>query len=199
MDARIKLDVGHAVTVGPCLYNCDRLSEWFREQLDANGHVDTAIGVVRRGEVMGAFGFNEYYDDDGTICIHIVGTPGWFSREAVSHAFFYAFDTLGCDRITGMIIASNRPSLRLARAAGFVREGRMKKAHRRTEDVLIMRQTKRQWKKSRLYIEVPDRDVVPVFWHYSQGKLKVISSGQESTKATSSARPESSREAASAI
>lgn len=60
-----------------------------------------ALGVVRRGELIGGIVFNNWSPEHGTIEISARGLPGWITRPVINEAFDYAFS------FCQMVVATN--------------------------------------------------------------------------------------------
>lgn len=152
MDSRPGLVVGNAYQIGGCLHGANKVvSKWLLDAIGpdrgATAPCDTAIGVVQRNEVRGAIGFVNWRQPDFDIQIHAAFEPGCPSRDVVCQAMRYAFEQLGCKRITSIAVGNNEKALRFIEFYGFTREGALKKAHRGEQDLVLFRLTPRMWKR----------------------------------------------------
>lgn len=73
------------------------------------------------------------------INLHVAAIPGsrWCRPEFLREIFSYAFDQLGCGRVTGKTPASNTASRRLQEALGFQLEGIAREAMPDGDDLCI--------------------------------------------------------------
>ena len=64
------------------------------------------------------------------VCMHVAARPGvnWVSRALLRLVFGYAFEGLGCKRVTGIVPASNKAARRFDEHLGFKLEARLKDA-----------------------------------------------------------------------
>jgi len=103
-----------------------RLGTTFREPC-------IAIGVMDKdGHLAGAVVFN----DHGLRNVEM-SMVGRFHLQAVREVFAYAFNELGCRRISVTIRARNRDMLRLAHKWGWVTEG-VKRNYYDNDDAIIL-------------------------------------------------------------
>lgn len=171
--------LGEATLVGNCLYGAP-VAEWLQaeigEERGADFPCDSAIGIVRDGKICGAVGFSNYRPKDFDITIHAAFRPGTFSREAAIHAMRYAFEQLGCKRITAVTTSSNELGQKLIELYGFTREGTMKKAFRGEHDLLVYRLTKRLWRRTNIDKGV-DYDAKQVIYVAQGERLEVLTNG----------------------
>lgn len=94
-----------------------------------------AIGLAKDGELVAGVVYTEYNK------VNVTGiTAGegkyWLNREFLWFVFYYPFFQLGCKRVTGLIAASNKESIRFHEHLGFVLEATLKDAHP-TGDLLV--------------------------------------------------------------
>jgi RimJ/RimL family protein N-acetyltransferase len=57
--------------------------------------------------------------------MHVAAKPGvmWVRREAMHRFFAYPFLQLGCNRVTGLVAATNLTARKFDEHIGFVQEG----------------------------------------------------------------------------
>jgi hypothetical protein len=79
----------------------------------------TALGVVRRGKLVGGVVYHNYVKHDIQVSIAIDGSLFMPWRAL----FSYPFNQLGCRRITAMIGRKNKKSRKICEALGFKLEG----------------------------------------------------------------------------
>lgn len=92
-------------------------------------------GVLQAGVV-----FDTYTGHD--ICMHVaVDSIRAVTRTTLKAAFTFAFKTLNCRRITGLVPAKNEKARRFDEHLGFVLEGKKKDAFE-DDDELIYGMTK---------------------------------------------------------
>lgn len=95
----------------------------------------TAIGHAVDGRLVGVVIYDTFMTGD---CLqHIVsdGSRRWMTRQFMVLALAYPFMQLNQRRITALVSADNRDSIRLSEHFGFAREGTMREAGARGEDV----------------------------------------------------------------
>lgn len=86
------------------------------------------IAAVRGDKILAVFCYDRFSDGDCNMHVASDGSRRWVSRALLCEAFAYPFVQCGLRRVTGLIAASNRDSLRFAlhlgaRIEGLCREG----------------------------------------------------------------------------
>lgn len=79
----------------------------------------TAIGLVENGEILAGVVYENF---NGRNCfVHLSAVPGrrWLNREFLWFGFHYAFEQLGCERITGMVASTNKQAMRANEHVGM--------------------------------------------------------------------------------
>lgn len=108
----------------------DELGKWASERLGFT-HIPgalTYIGLTINDEIVAVTGFEKF---NGTNCIiHVAAVPGkrWCQPFYLDICFWYAFEQLGCTRVTGLVDETNVAARRLDEHLGFELETRLKNA-----------------------------------------------------------------------
>jgi len=93
-----------------------KLGTYFREPC-------VALGLVNRaGRLVGAVIFNDY--EHRNVEMTMIGGPGIFFKGMAREVFGYAFDELGCNRISITIPERDHAKIKQARRWGWEIEGR---------------------------------------------------------------------------
>lgn len=114
------------VIMGP--QHQDALSRWF------NAHsvriaqlappLATFIGVGCEGELAAVVAYSDYRARIGDVQMHWASvSPRWARPRVISACLRYAFVQLACQRITGVVAASNQSGRRFALGLGMTEEG----------------------------------------------------------------------------
>lgn len=100
------------------------------------------ICQLRDGEVVSAV----VYDDCNrrNCFMHVAARPGknWLTRHYLHEAFKFPFRTLGLDRVTGWVEASNLPARKFNEHLGFRHEATLQRAANDGSDILLYRMFK---------------------------------------------------------
>ena len=108
--------IPHAVDFGPC----------------------TALGVVRKGVLVGGVVYHNYRPADGDIMVSLaMEGPGWCLPQTVRKLFSYPFEQYKLERMTALIARNNKRSRELCEGLGFKLEGVLRRAIGRTHDGMI--------------------------------------------------------------
>lgn len=96
------------------------------------------------GQIAGAVLFNDL--QEASVEVSIVA-PRRVSRSLLRAAASYAFDTLGCSRVTARTRASTLPVRRFIEKAGFRQEGVLRSYYRDGDDAIMfgMLKTECRW------------------------------------------------------
>jgi len=132
--------VGYDAYVGPWV--CAKTGgTWVAGRGASIGLLDTATGLLLAGALFEDF-------NGANVLAHVAAVPGksWLNREFLWFSFHYAFEQLGCKRITGVVAASNQESRRFNEHLGYTLEATLKDAHP-TGDLLVycMRKEDCRW------------------------------------------------------
>jgi RimJ/RimL family protein N-acetyltransferase len=94
---------------------------------------------LKDGEVIAGICYDNF--NGHNIMMHVAAKPKirWITRQLLHEAFKYPFITLGCQRITGWVEASNMEAQKLNHHLGFVAEARMERAAADGGDVILYR------------------------------------------------------------
>ncbi len=97
-----------------------------------------AIGVARDDKLVGGCLYTEYRPcpGGGNIAMWAAG-HGWLSRRTIRAMLGYPFRELNCHRVTVTIPRGNRPSRKLVKDLGFVEEGKIRRGHSTTQDLMV--------------------------------------------------------------
>jgi RimJ/RimL family protein N-acetyltransferase len=82
----------------------------------------TALGVVRRGALIGGAVYHNYVGHDIQVSIAF-DSPGWALPGTLRALFDYPFNQLGCRRMTAMVGRRNKRSRKICEGLGFKLEG----------------------------------------------------------------------------
>ena len=82
----------------------------------------TALGVVRRGVLVGGVVYHHYIGHDIQVSIAF-DSPGWALPGTLRALFDYPFNQLGCRRMTATIGRKNKKSRKICEGLGFKLEG----------------------------------------------------------------------------
>ena len=95
----------------------------------------TALGVVRRGVLIGGAVYHNYVGHDVQVSIAF-DSPGWALPGTLRALFDYPFNQLGCARMTALIGRSNKKSRKITEGLGFKLEGVHRKGLDGSEDAI---------------------------------------------------------------
>lgn len=99
----------------------------------------TALGVVRRGSLLGGVVYSMYRGHD--VQVHMAfDRPDWALPATLRKLYHYPFKQLGCIRMTAPIGRKNKKMRKLAEWLGFELEGVMRKGLSPSEDLMIYAQ-----------------------------------------------------------
>lgn len=131
-----RIVVGMDWIVGPWV--CERAGGTY-----AVGGGDKTIGLAQGNRLIAGTIFDNY--NGANVCIHVASSSpeAWRNREFLWFNFHYAFNQLGCKRVTGMVPSSNLPARRFDEWLGFVPEATLKDAHP-DGDLLVYVMTREQ-------------------------------------------------------
>lgn len=127
--------------VGSILYGADEavaamVAERIPHVADKGFGPCTALGVVRRGSLIGGVVFSTYRGHD--IQVHMAfDRPDWAFPGTLRQLYAYPFTQLGCIRMTAPIGRKNKRMRKLAEWLGFELEGVMRKGLSPSEDLML--------------------------------------------------------------
>lgn len=118
----------------------ERVAAWVSGQLSGDARPDPrayAIGVEEDGELIAGILYDTW--SGRNIFMHVAALPGknWITRELLWHAFNYAFNVAGVDRITGPVRETNMAVRKFDEHLGFAEECRLKGAEEDGSDTVI--------------------------------------------------------------
>jgi hypothetical protein len=115
------------------------MAQWCAEKL---GEPLEGFGFNRRAEpLFQCIGFSRdselmcvavlyQMSNSGVFCSFAATNPRWASKENIAAWGFWIFNQLKKDRVTAVIMKSNKRSRRFTEAIGFKVEGKIRKAHK---------------------------------------------------------------------
>ena len=109
---------------------------WFVESKTEKGSSDLAVAVALNGFM-------------GNVCqIHVAMAPNYnySPKEMLQAAFRYAFETLGRERLIGIVNSNNEKAMVYDKHLGFEELTRIEGAHDEGGDIVIFSMTKEQCK-----------------------------------------------------
>ncbi len=95
----------------------------------------TALGVVRRGVLVGGVVYHHYVGHDVQVSIAF-DSPGWALPGTLRALFEYPFNQLGCSRMSALIGRKNKKSRKICEGLGFRLEGVHPKGRDGHEDAM---------------------------------------------------------------
>jgi RimJ/RimL family protein N-acetyltransferase len=106
-------------------------------------HNYTSIGLDRDGEIIAGVVYDNF--SGANVFMHFAGKHGtrWCTRDFLKMVFGFAFDGMGCRRISGFVPASNKCAVNFELNLGCKVEATMKDAHP-TGDMLIMKMDRQE-------------------------------------------------------
>lgn len=97
-----------------------------------------ALGVVRRGILVGGVVYHGYRPADGDVMVSIAfERPDWCLPQTMRALFAYPFNELNCGRMTAVVARKNKRSRKLVEGLGFKLEGVARKAFGRRDDAML--------------------------------------------------------------
>lgn len=116
-----------------------RVADWVSDQMPngAAWHDYYAMGAEVNGDLVSGIVFEEYNGHNANVHI-AVSKPTKLFLDLLDHAFVYAFQTMGVQRLTGLVEADNHKALRLDLKIGFQVEATMTSAGSSGQDVIIL-------------------------------------------------------------
>jgi hypothetical protein len=120
------------------IYDQNRVRQWVGAVVKANFDAKSAaIGLERNGRLIVGVVYDRFSGND--ICMHVAAVPGviWCRPHVVRKFFAYPFLQLGCDRVTGLVAASNHVARKFDEHLGFVQEGVMRKGMADGTDMVV--------------------------------------------------------------
>lgn len=121
------------------LYGQDeRVRNWVAERIGENlDDAAVAIGVEEDGELIAGVAYNMY--TGASICMNVAAEPGkrWTKKEFMYAFFAYPFIQLKCNRVTGLVRASNEVAKKFDEHVGFTQEGVIRQAFEDGEDAIL--------------------------------------------------------------
>jgi len=105
-------------------------TDWLHDRLGYEITGGVTIAMAKDGHLEAVACFHEYRQEHGSIELTFATkSPKWQSRRYIRALFSYAFEQLGCLRVTTFAPVANSKATSLNERIGFVREGIMRKAH----------------------------------------------------------------------
>lgn len=107
-----------------------------------------AIGRVVDDCLVGVVGFEGF--TGSACCMHMCGEGNWITREFISAAFRYPFETRKCELVFGKVPSGNQRALDIDRRLGFTDLIYIDRAHP-DGGLYLLQMTKEQWRASKFY------------------------------------------------
>lgn len=85
------------------------------------------LAVCRNNELLAVVVFFDYTKFDCEMAVASID-PRWLNKTILRAIFRYAFEQLGCHRVTGRVKADNLHAIQFDEKLGFVREGTLRQA-----------------------------------------------------------------------
>ncbi len=127
--------------VGPVLYGADEevaamVAARIPHARDGFGQSYNALGVVRKGILLGGVVYHNYRGHDIEVSAAF-DSPRYASRETLRQFFSYPFIQLRCRRITTITARNNKRARRMDEYMGFKLEGVARKALDGEQDAMV--------------------------------------------------------------
>jgi RimJ/RimL family protein N-acetyltransferase len=138
-----------------------RVGEWVAEHMPdgASWHDYYAMGAEANGTLVSGIVFENMNGFNANVHI-AVSKPTKLFLELLDHAFIYAFETCGLQRLTGLVEADHTKAIHLDLHIGFRVEAVMRGAGSSGQDLLILvlwpenyNRGKRLWEKTKLPLQ----------------------------------------------
>lgn len=118
--------------------DADTIAPWVSARIP--GHPEwvnpKAVGWIDRDRIIAGVVYSHY--SPGLNLEMSVALEGRFPPRAFVEAFIYPFIELGLPRVTALVGADNRRSIKLVEGMGFVHEGRLRRAAPGGQDLLVL-------------------------------------------------------------
>lgn len=115
-----------------------RVRSWVSERIGEElGDSDVAIGVEEDGQLIAGVVYNMF--TRASVSMHVAAEPGkrWTTKEFMFRFFAYPFLQLNCNRVTGLVRASNMVARKFDEHVGFIQEGVIRQAFEDGEDAIL--------------------------------------------------------------
>jgi RimJ/RimL family protein N-acetyltransferase len=118
----------------------EEMVAWAKAHMDGNNFRDdaTAIGVANDDEFVGVVVFDAFTTTGCWISVASDGNGRWLTREFIIKVFAYPFIQLGYPRLNAFVSVDNQASMALCEGFGFKREGVMRQAGAKGEDLVML-------------------------------------------------------------
>lgn len=135
-----------------------RVADWVSDQMPngAAWHDYYAMGAEVNGDLVSGIVFEEYNGHNANVHI-AVSKPTKLFLDLLDHAFVYAFQTMGVQRLTGLVEADNHKALRLDLKIGFQVEATMTAAGSSGQDVIILVLWPENYRGTRLWGKIESK------------------------------------------
>lgn len=135
-----------------------RVADWVSDQMPngAAWHDYYAMGAEVNGDLVCGIVFEEYNGHNANVHI-AVSKPTKLFLDLLDHAFVYAFQTMGVQRLTGLVEADNHKALRLDLKIGFQVEATMTAAGSSGQDVIILVLWPENYRGTRLWGKIESK------------------------------------------
>ena len=97
-----------------------------------------AIGITRRGKLIGGCVFHDMQRNRGDVILSIAGMGAWLTDEVLHCLFWNIFENLACAHATCRLAEDNIKARRALERVGFLVEGRQRKAWDGKRSAILM-------------------------------------------------------------
>lgn len=111
---------------------CERLES----PLNAKGY--QAVGVTRRGRLIGGFVFHDMQENRGDVQLSVAGYGAFLSLDVMNFLIWNAFENLACAHVTCRTAEDNTRAVRALEQVGFKIEGRQRDAWDGKRDAILL-------------------------------------------------------------
>ena len=106
------------------------------QPLDLAGY--QAVGVTRRGRLVAGVVFHDMLPNRADVHLSIAAEGAWCTPALIDFLTWNAFVNLACAHVTCRTAEDNRRAITMLQRAGFVLEGRQRRAWDRQRDALLL-------------------------------------------------------------
>lgn len=97
---------------------------------------------MKEGKLVAATIYDDFNGQNAFSHVVSDGSKRWLNKEFLRTSFKYAFEYMGCTRLTGLVPADNFDAQRFDTKLGYSLEGRLERAGGKGEDLLVYRMFK---------------------------------------------------------
>lgn len=113
--------------------------EWAAKRIGIDNFRPDAVTItaIKDGEIAAVTVFDTFSGNDCQVHVASDGSRQWLTRQYLHMVFAYPFLQLKLRRITSLVSEKNAPSLNFCQQSGFTREGCLRKAAERGENLIL--------------------------------------------------------------